>query len=198
MHYNYPAYGALYTPRTIQKAGTYMRNRVLRNAPHVQFSLVMLLTLITTLIVAGCGGGTGSVPTVPTSDPNLATVTGIITDTTASSTPVQGALVTVAGTSLKATTGADGRFAITNVPVGAVGINVVTPSLTSYYSVVLYGPSGSQKQYNTSACPIALTTQASKNGTSPLPYPLQLYPAGINNPPPPPIGSVNPSTGCPN
>jgi len=176
-----------------------MRNRVLRNAPHVQFSLAMLLTLIASLTVTGCGGGGGGsvTPTTPTSDPTLATVTGIVTDTTAAATPISGAVVSVAGTTLKATTGTDGKFSIINVPVGAVGVAVLTPSVNSYYGTVLYGASGSQKQYNTQVCPISVTTQASKNGTSPVPYALELYPAGVNNPPPPPIGSVDPSTGCP-
>lgn len=175
-----------------------MRKRVLRNVPHVRLSLVMLLTLFASFTMTGCGGGSSSNNNSgPVSDPTLATVTGIVTDTTASGTPVQGAVVSIAGTSLKATTGADGKFAIINVPIGVVGVAILTPSASTYYGTVLYGASGSQKQFDTQVCPLGLATQPSSKGTSPLPYAAQLYPAGAGNPPPPPIGAVNPTTGCP-
>ena len=183
-----------------------MRKRVLGNVPHVRLSLVMLMALLASLAVAGCGGGggggttggttTGGTTGVPKGNPALATVTGTVTDTTAAQTPISGAVVSIAGTSLTATTGANGKFAIINVPVGTVGIKVLTPSVTEYYPTVSYGTSP-VKLYDTSSCPIPLTTQKSALGITALPYPLQLFPATSASPPPPPYTGATGANGCP-
>ena len=120
-----------------------MRKRVLWNAPHVRLSfrisLAMFMTMIVSLAVTGCGGGGGGTPKppggviigIPKGDPNLATITGIVTDTTASATPIAGAIVKVAGTALQGVSGTNGKFAIINVPVQAVGL---TPTIELFPS----------------------------------------------------------------
>ena len=183
-----------------------MRKRVLWNVPHVRIShrisLAMLLTLIVSLAVTGCGGGGtptpvngGSSQGVPKGNPNLATIVGTVTDTTAAATPIAGAIVKVAGTSLQTTTGANGKFAIINVPVQAIGITVITPSVATYYGAVVYGT----KQYDdTVACPIPVTgLQKSAIGPVTLPNTFKLYPSGSNPPYPPYTGPTTPGTGCP-
>ena len=177
-----------------------MRKRVLGNVPHVRLSLVMLMALLASLAVAGCGGGGGGgtpgpTPT-PTGSKSLATVTGTVTDTTAAATPISGAVVSIAGTSLKATTGADGKFSIINVPVGAVGIKVLTPSVSQYYPTVSYG-TAPVKLYDTDKCPIPVSTQVSAKGPTTIPYTLQLYPATSASPPPPPYTGATDANGCP-
>jgi hypothetical protein len=178
-----------------------MRKRVLGNVPHVRLSLVMLLALLASLAVVGCGGGGGggtptTTPTVPVGSKTLATVTGIVTDSTAAAAPISGAVVSIAGTGLKATTGADGKFAIVNVPVGTVGVKVLTPSVSLFYPTVLYGTSP-VKLYDTDNCPIPIVTQISAKGPSTIPFPLQLFPATSASPPPPPFTGATGANGCP-
>ena len=184
-----------------------MRKRVLWNAPHVRLSfrisLAMFMTMIVSLAVTGCGGGGGGtlkppggvIIGIPKGDPNLATITGIVTDTTASATPIAGAIVKVAGTALQGVSGTNGKFAIINVPVQAVGLTVVTPSVATYYGAVVYGT----KQYDDSvSCPIPVTgLQKSAIGPVTLPNSFKLYPAGSNPPYPPYTGPTNPANGCP-
>lgn len=178
-----------------------MRKRAQRNIPHVQLTLALLMTLMASLVLAGCGGGGGGGtptppnPTTPTSSATLATVTGIVTDTTAAATPVAGATVSLVGTSLTTKTGTDGKFVFYNAPVGTVRIAVLTPNPAVYYGDVEY----QGKEYNSQMCPITITTIASgRNGTvSPLPASLQLFPnSAAGGPPAPPLTSID-ANGCP-
>ncbi len=179
-----------------------MRKSVLWNLSHVRLSLALLLALMGSLAINGCGGGGGSSnnntggntggTTGTTGDPTKATITGTVTDTTTSAGPVVGATVSVSGTSFSTKTGADGKFTIINAPVGTVGVIVTTPDPNAYYGVVLYN----SKLYGDPAkCPIGLTTQASSKGTSPVGT-VQLYPGGTNPPPPPYVGALD-ANGCP-
>ncbi len=170
-----------------------MRKSVLWNLPHVRLSFALLFALMGSLSISGCGGGGGGSPTpkppqTTTGDPTKAAITGVVVDTTTSAAPVVGATVSVAGTSLSAKTGADGKFSIINAPVGTVGLIVTSPDPTVYYNVVLYH----SNIYNDfSTCPLSVTTQASSKGTSSAGT-IQLFPSGTNPPPPPYTG-----VGCP-
>ena len=174
-----------------------MRNRVLWNAPHVRISLIVM-ALTALLALTGCGGGGGGTvtptPSGPASNANLAIVTGKVTDTTAAATPISGAVVSIAGTSLKATTLADGTFSIINVPVGTVGISVLTPDVTKYQGTVVF----KGLQYDSQLCPITLVTIASGTAKTPTPLAanLQLYPNSAGNGPPAPP-ATNTVNGCP-
>ena len=175
-----------------------MRKRAQRNIPHVQLTLALLMALMASLVLAGCGGGGGGTPTPtpnpnPVSSSNLATVTGVVTDTTAAATPVVGATVSLVGTSQTKTTDVNGKFVFINAPVGTVRVSVTAPAGGSYQGIVVY----QGKEYDTSLCPITLTTIASgTNGTtSPLPASLQLFPnSTAGGPPAPPSYGAN---GCP-
>lgn len=176
-----------------------MRKRAQRNFLHVRITLALLMTLMASLVFAGCGGGGGGgTPTPkptpgPVSSPTLATVSGTVTDTTAAATPIAGASVQIVGTNLTATTAANGTFVILNVPVGTVRVAVVTPSPQQYSAYVIY----QGKEYDTQLCPLTLTTVASGNGktqiSSPFPATIQLFPTTNSPPPPPNLGS----NGCP-
>ena len=173
-----------------------MRKSVLWNLSHVRVALALLFALAGSLTINGCGGGGGGSSTTTTTgstgDPTKATVTGIVRDTTTTAAPIVGATVSIAGTSLSAKTGADGKFSIINAPVGSVSLIVTSPDPTVYYGTVLYNT----KLYNDPAkCPIAVTTHASSAGTSNAGT-LQLYPAGTNPPAPPYTGTVD-ANGCP-
>lgn len=176
-----------------------MRKRAQRNLPHVRITLALLMTLMASLVFAGCGGGGGGgTPTPkppapgPVSSATLATVSGTVTDTTAAATPVAGATVQIVGTNLTATTAANGTFVILNVPVGTVKIAVVTPNAVQYSPYVYYQGG----EYDTQMCPITVTTVASgaTHIASPLPAAIQLFSTGSSPPPPP---AFNPATGCP-
>ena len=175
-----------------------MRKRAQRNTLYVQLTLASLMALMASLVLAGCGGGGSSTPTpvgptTPTSSATLATITGKVTDTTAAATPIAGATVQVVGASLTTTTAADGTFTIYNAPVGTIRISVVTPNPTQYYGYVQY----QGKEYDTSLCPLTVTTIASgtSHTTSPLPAPVQLFPNNATGgPPAPPAYGAN---GCP-
>ena len=168
-----------------------MRKSVLWNLPRVRLSFALLFALMGSLAISGCGGGGGSSTPNPTpinGDPTKAAITGIVVDTTTSAAPIVGATVSVAGTSLSAKTGADGKFSIINAPVGTVGLIITSPDPTVYYNVVLYH---SNIYNDSSVCPLSVTTQASSKGASSAGT-IQLFPSGTNPPPPPYTG-----VGCP-
>ena len=177
-----------------------MRKSVLWNLSHVRLSFALLLALMGSLAIYGCGGGGGS------SNPGGTTSSTTGHDRRSDQSdhhrhgdghhdaagPVVGATVSMSGTSLSTKTGADGKFTIINAPVGTVGVIVTTPDPNAYYGVVLYN----SKLYGDPAkCPIGLTTQASSKGTSPVGT-VQLYPGGTNPPPPPYVGALD-ANGCP-
>jgi hypothetical protein len=66
--------------------------------------------------------------------PQVGTVTGIVYDNF--SQPVIGATVAVAGTNIAATTGSDGIYTLSNVPVGAKTLNVSATGFTSAQATV--------------------------------------------------------------
>jgi hypothetical protein len=88
---------------------------------------------------AGCGGsdGSGSV-NAPPGNPALATIEGVVKDTSTNHNPVVGAVITVTGTTLAATSDAQGNFVVTNVPLNATSFSVTNPNTAAYYSWVDY------------------------------------------------------------
>src|SRR5580658_9227579 len=103
-----------------------MRNRVFLNSPRIQISVV--LGLVMALVAPGCGGGGGGSSSgntgspgggTPPGNPQLATITGSVRDTSPNHNPVQGAVITVTGTGRTAISNAAGVFVVTNVPLTA-------------------------------------------------------------------------------
>jgi hypothetical protein len=113
------------------------------------------------LSLAGCGGGSsssnnnntgnGSATTAP-GNSSLATITGMVVDTSTSHNPVAGAVVTVTGTTLTAKSDATGKFVIANVPLTATSISVAGPSTFYYYNDAIYNG----QFYDLTACTLPL------------------------------------------
>lgn len=157
------------------------------------FTLASLFAVILAFAISGCGGGGGGVSPgggsgsssggpPPVGNPNLATITGKVTDTAGN--PVAGAGISILGTNLSGSSASDGSFTIYNVPLTATQFTVTPP--TGYYSfdVRYLG-----NDYNLQKpCPLPLP-QPLQKGANPLPGPIQLY--STNGPPP------APTYGCP-
>lgn len=163
-----------------------MKNEVFRRSPHLPHSFMFLGTLIALFSLISCGSGGGSNGGGGGGGGGTGrTISGVVRDFTA--VPVPNVLLQVTGTSLTATTGANGGFTFTNVPAGATAIAVTRPGGTGYYNIAQY----QGKTYDLSACTIAIPlTAATTIGLSEI----TLYGgADPNNPPPPPP----PTSGCP-
>lgn len=83
--------------------------------------LTLAIVWVTSILVAGCGAGGPAAPTA------TATVSGVVT--AASGAVIAGASVTVGNAT--ATTGADGRFELRNLPVGSATITSSAPRYDS-------------------------------------------------------------------
>lgn len=182
-----------------------MRKRSLWNSPRISLSL--MLVLLVSLVIAGCGGGGGSSSGGSNSGggnnsggggvtPNTSIVSGRVVDNVGTGNGVNGAKVTIVGTSLSTTTASDGSFQIRNVPLTAKQFVVTTPDVAVYPNIITY----LGNYYNTDPgraggqCLLPLPTLA--NGqTVTLPGNVLMYniAASSNNggsapPPPPPSG----------
>lgn len=83
-------------------------------------------TLAAVGVVANGTTNVSLVLQVPANAPGA--LSGKVTDATSAANPLQGVAVKVAGTSLTATTGADGAFTIPGVPPGPVFVSAAAPS----------------------------------------------------------------------
>lgn len=81
--------------------------------------LVVVLIFVSILLLVGCFGGPS---------PQVGSVSGVVTDATTGD-PLDGASVQTGG--VVATTGADGNYTLTNIPVGTA---TITASKTGYIS----------------------------------------------------------------
>jgi hypothetical protein len=171
-----------------------MRNRVFFNSSCIQYSIVLGLMMALALSLAGCGGGNGSSSnnntgngsgSTVTGNPALATITGVVQDTSSSHNPVAGAVITVTGTGRTATTDAAGTFVVTNVPLNATSFSVASPNTLDYYNYANYNG----KVYNLVACTLPLPTLAA-GANAPFTE-IDMYIGGSNAPPP------SLPTGCP-
>ena len=91
--------------------GATIRMRVSTSIP------TLAIALVTSLSVAACGGSE------PNGSPATATVSGVVS--AAAGAVIEGASVTIG--SATATTGADGRFELANLPVGSATIKTTAP-----------------------------------------------------------------------
>lgn len=165
-----------------------MRKSVLLSLPGIRAYLLLPVALGAAIAIAGCGGGGSSSSSTPgpIGNPNLANITGLVTDT--SGNPVSGASIAVPGTSLSATSGTDGKFTIYSVPLASAGFTVTAPSGGGYYNIALYN----SLQYDlTVPCPLPLPKPLTAGADS-IPGSVELYPTS-SPPPPPPTNGV----GCP-
>jgi hypothetical protein len=182
-----------------------MRNRVLWNSPQVRFPLCLVLLLVMAVAgLSGCGGGGGGGNNNGgnngggnngggNNNPNLATVSGRVTDNTG--TAVSGARVTVfaANGSVAGTgnSGTDGSFSVFNVPLTANKFVVNTPNATLYFDVVQYsGGRPYDTNPNRVGGPCLLPLPALTAGANALPANVIMY--SVNSGPPPP-----PAATCP-
>lgn len=170
-----------------------MRNRVFLSSHRTELSIVFGLVMALALSAAGCGGGGGGSNNgggggggnTPPPNSSLATISGFVRDTSPSHNPVQGAVITITGTSRSATTNAAGSFTVTDVPLTAVSFKVASPNAVAYYNYANYNG----KLYDLVACVLklpALVAGANAPFTD-----VDMYIGGANPPPPPPVG------GCP-
>lgn len=125
-----------------------MRNWALRKSPHFRCSPVLLIVLLLSLALTGCGGGGGG-GNPGGGNPGgggatTATVTGRVVSHSDGTTGVGGVTIQVAGTNITATTETDptgthtGNFQLLNVPVSATGITInTTPAGFTSYAYVL-------------------------------------------------------------
>jgi hypothetical protein len=90
-------------------------------------AVILSAILLVMSSVIGCGSKNSS-PTGPGGS-SSATVTGVITDSKAS-TPVAGAAITIGSQS--ATSDASGSYSITSVPAGQTTVSVTAPGYTDY------------------------------------------------------------------
>jgi hypothetical protein len=175
-----------------------MRIRAFLNSGRTQLTIV--LGLVLALAAAGCGGGGGGSSAGNgngngggntggngggTTNPELATITGQINDTSPNHNPVQGATITVPGTSRTATTNASGAFVLTNVPLTATSFKVAAPSGGAYFNYANYNG----HEYDLTACVLQLPVLIA-GANAPFSE-IDMYIGGNNPPPPPPVG------GCP-
>ncbi|CCW35428.1 Carboxypeptidase regulatory-like domain [Chthonomonas calidirosea] len=165
----------------------------------VMLTSVLALLVLVGALISGCGGGGGGgVPAgngsgggsssgssggpPPVGNPNLATITGQVTDIAGN--PVAGAAISIVGTNLTGSSASDGSFTIYNVPLTATQFTVTPPSGYYSFDVRYLG-----NDYNLQKpCPLPLPNPLQK-GADPLPGPVQLYPT--SGPPP------APTYGCP-
>ncbi len=170
-----------------------MRNRVFSNSPRVQLSILLGMLMVAALSLAGCGGGGGGSSSNNNGGNNggnggnstLATITGVVKDTSPSHGPIAGAHVTVTGTTRTAVTDATGTFVITNVPLNSTTLTVASPDPVAYYNYANYNT----KLYDLVACTLPLPSLVA-GANSPFTE-IDMYIGGSNPPPPPPVG------GCP-
>ena len=95
--------------------------------------LFAVLIIAVALFAFGCGGdGGGGVAPAPQPAAGTATVQGQIVGADNPGTPIANAVITVEGLARSVTSGADGRFAIANLPAGDWLISVITPQSEEY------------------------------------------------------------------
>ncbi len=173
-----------------------MRNRALFNSPRIQYFIVLGALMSLALSLAGCGGGGGGGGSNnggnngnnPPGNTALATITGLIRDTSPSHNPVPGATVTVfepGGLTRTATSNAAGTFVVTNVDLASTTFKVASPDPTAYYNYANYHGN----LYDLVACTLTLPVLVA-GANSPF-TDIELYVGGSNPPPPPPVN------GCP-
>ena len=172
-----------------------MRNRVFSNSPRVQLSILLGAMMVAALSLAGCGGGGGGSSSNSGGNNSggnggggnttLATISGVVKDTSPSHNPVAGALVTVTGTSRSATTDSTGKFVISNVPLNSTSLTVASPNPVAYYNYANYNT----KLYDLISCTLPLPALVA-GANAPFTE-IDMYIGGSNPPPPPPVG------GCP-
>ncbi len=156
-----------------------MKQRASRSFPTVR-SLIGAVSLSGLFLLSGCGGGGGSNNNNNNNNNNgggnntLATITGKVVN--ASSTGVGGVSVSAGGRTT--TTGNNGVFTLTNVPLATAGLTISPPA--GYDRTYV---SFQSKTYDTTKCPLPLPTLI--NGTVSLAANVSLY-SDTTPPPPPP------------
>ncbi len=180
-----------------------MINRAPRKYSHAPFLIIM--TLLTALILAGCGGGGGGGTSGGTNGPppigtpgssgnSLAAIAGRVVDNVGSGNPVVGAVVSIVGSAASATTDVNGNFTVSNVPPAATLFTVTSPNTAVYPNLVAY----LNNTYNTNPnrvggqCQMPLPALQATVKTA-LPGTIQMFNnnaanSGNTTPPPPPTG----------